>query len=106
MTEDKELFYTRKFLNKKGFHSGAFILVEARRLITTVKEGDKINGYPADYLEASIKLSDCSRQIDLDFDADLTSKKDFNNSFDKLSIIKKAIDGLHAEMSKVKKGLK
>jgi len=99
--KEEELFYTRKFLNKKGFHSSAFILVEANRCIEKV---DKDFGvYTSDYLNASIRLSDCSRQVDLDFSADLTSKKEFNNSFDKLTIIKKAIDGLHLEMSKIKK---
>jgi len=69
---DEYAYWKRKWLNRKGHHSIAFIYA-------TVCPRAKA------WMDADITLSDCGKQITLDFCAH--DKSGFNNSLRKLDIL-------------------
>lgn len=84
---DKTLYRTRKFLNKVGHHTGAYILAEINRWESTYrskKNKDKpvIPTVSQDY---SITIADCSRIINLEFSSG--TKRSYENSVNKLNIL-------------------
>lgn len=83
MSERQEyLHYYRDWLNDRGFHSTAFILAT----IQTPWKGNR-------WLDAAVTIADCSRQITLDFDFDLSKKAGYNNALKKLDkIIESLVD--------------
>ncbi|MFN8169298.1 MAG: hypothetical protein U0S36_10995 [Candidatus Nanopelagicales bacterium] len=53
----RRLHYRRTFLNRPGHHAGAHVIAEIEE---TVSETDR-------YVDASLTIADCSRQVTLDF---------------------------------------
>lgn len=70
-------FYIRKFFNRPGYHSTGFIYGYVAK--TTNRRS---------YLDATLTLGDCSRQITLDFDHDKRGRK---NTMYKLDTIIEAL---------------
>lgn len=67
MTKRKEFFYTRKFLNRPGYHQLASVLARVTREDTL------------------FIVSDCGKQISLDFDS--FDKGSYENSMQKIDIL-------------------
>jgi hypothetical protein len=64
---DKPQFWARrKFINKQGWHSSAHYIVSVKATEGVTKR-DGITK-PWRHVDASFRLTDCSRAIDLDFD--------------------------------------
>jgi hypothetical protein len=84
----------RKFLNKPGFHAGAYVLAEVEDS-TKRKKGK--HGWP--YVHVDLTLADCSRVVSFDFD--LSSAKQRANSLHKIDILVESLtqfrDALRAE---------
>jgi hypothetical protein len=81
----KKKFYRRQFLNKPRHHSTALVLAEITE--NTTDYGDS---KPARYwFDADITLSDCNRQINLDFNAH--DEHSLRNSLSKLKNLQKVI---------------
>lgn len=55
-------FYRRRFLNRRGFHAGAYVLAECR--VDTFGSRD---GATHHSIDAEITISDCGRIATLDF---------------------------------------
>lgn len=84
MDKTTNLYRKRKFLNKKGYQSGAYVFADVERNESKYKnhKGKKIH-YIHHYF--NFKLSDCDRVISLDFD--IGSNGEFKNSLHKLDVI-------------------
>lgn len=77
-------YLTRDFLNLEGFHAGAYLLA-------TVKAGRRDDPTSSEaWVEASLTLTDCNRQIQLDFSAWNAEQRD--NALFKARILKDRID--------------
>lgn len=85
----------RKFLNKPGFHAGAYVLAEVEDS-TKHKKGK--HGWP--YVHVDLTLADCSRVVSFDFD--LSSAKDRANSLHKINVLVESLiqfrEALRAEV--------
>lgn len=88
----KTVFYLRKFLNKKGFHSNAFIFAEIRR---TTKEGRKTNSI---WHDIDLKISDCDKIVNLSID--LHNIRNANNSIHKLNILINSLKSFKSSLTK------
>lgn len=58
----RTLFYRRRFLNRRGYHAGAYVLAD----ITV----DRARNEDQEVVEALLTISDCSRVMTLDFYSD------------------------------------
>lgn len=77
-------FYRRRFLNRRGFHAGAYVLAECRVLSERGKDGNRR------YVDADLTIADCSRVVSLDLSA--YSKADARNSLHKARLLRAIID--------------
>lgn len=84
----------RKFLNKPGYHAGAYVLAEVEDS-TKYKKGK--HGWP--YVHVDLTLADCSRVVSFDFN--LSSSRDRANSLHKIDLLVDSLiqfrDALQAE---------
>jgi hypothetical protein len=84
----------RRFLNKPGFHAGAYVRAEledtSSRVPTCSKQGVWFNPEP----EVTLELKDCSRSIYLEFDWDTIDGR--RNSLHKLDVLVDALTRLRA----------
>jgi hypothetical protein len=69
-------YYTRRFLNRRGHHAGAYVLASVE---DTSRRPDDVR-----WTEVEFVLSDCGRQIQLDFDVDADS---LANSLHKVDVL-------------------
>jgi hypothetical protein len=70
----------RKFLNKPGYHAGAYVLAEVDDS-TKHKKGK--HGWP--YVHVDLTLADCNRVVSFDFD--LSSARQRANSLHKIDLL-------------------
>jgi len=63
----KVLFRKRKFLNRMGYHSGAFIFAEILRESWTHKDKKTKEKSTHSHRDITLSIADCSRIINLDF---------------------------------------
>jgi len=77
--KNETVFYERKFLNKKGYHSNAFIFAEI--LKNTASEKKKKNVWR----DTQLKISDCDRIVNLSMD--ISNLKLAANSIHKLDVL-------------------
>ena len=83
----------RRFLNRPGFHAGAYVLAEVQDTSEKklqLKEGRLCNPEP----HLKLELADCSRRIDFEFDID--TPEDVRNSLHKLDTLTGAIERFRA----------
>ena len=78
--KENSIFYIRKFINKKGFHSNAFIFGEITKSISKNKKGKE-----SVWRDAELKISDCDRIVNLSMDFHTIGLA--NNSIYKLDIL-------------------
>ena len=85
--KSKILYRVRKFINKKGHQSTAFIFAEIYKNISKGRYNKKTKKRKKDYVWYGIelKLSDCDRNINLSIDCD--NKRQVKNSIYKLDVI-------------------
>lgn len=76
--KDKNIFYERCFLNKKGYHSSAFIFAEIQRNESSKKKSGC-------WRNAELRISDCDRVVNLSMD--LNTLNAANNSIHKLDVL-------------------
>lgn len=79
--KNKNIFYLRQFLNKKGHHSNAFIYAEISKNVSSSKNKDKSNYWR----DTELKIGDCDRIVNLSMD--LNSLNSASNSIHKLDIL-------------------
>ncbi|GAB3913143.1 hypothetical protein GCM10011575_21130 [Microlunatus endophyticus] len=77
-------FYRRRFLNRRGFHAGAYVLADCRVLTERVRDGNRR------YVDAELTIADCSRVVSLDLSA--YSEADARNSLYKARLLRAIID--------------
>lgn len=53
-------FYRRRFLNRRGYHAGAYVLADCK--VLTDRQGDR-------EIDADLTIADCSRVTSLDLSA-------------------------------------
>lgn len=84
----------RKFLNKPGFHAGAYVLAEVE---DSRKHKKGKHRWP--YVHVDLTLADCSRVVSFDFD--LSSARQRANSLHKINVLVDSLtqfrDALRAE---------
>ena len=85
-------FYSRRFLNKRRYHGGAYIIAE----VTTTTNKDKDGEWTS--LDGRLTISDCSRVVTLDFDyweGGLSSlnQNDKDNLRFKVKNLREVVDG-------------
>lgn len=84
----------RKFLNKPGYHAGAYVLAEVE---DSRKHKKRKHGWP--YVHVDLTLADCSRVVSFDFD--LSSARRRANSLHKIDLLVDSLiqfrDALRAE---------
>jgi hypothetical protein len=78
--KEKTTFFLRKFLNRKGYHSNAFIFAEINR-----SEGKDKKGKVQYWHDTELKIADCDRIVSLSMD--LHSVNLASNSLHKLDIL-------------------
>ncbi len=80
MTPSRYRYYRRKFLNREGFHTGAYVLASVK---ATTKYG---------YL----RITDCDRAIELE--CDVSTPSHLRNTKHKLDVLIEALTGLRAAL--------
>ena len=70
----------RKFLNRIGYHAGAYILAEVE---DSTKHGEREHGWP--YVDINLTLADCGRVVSFDFDIDSAGSR--ANSLRKIDLM-------------------
>ena len=70
-------YYTRRFLNRRGHHAGAYVLASVEDTSRRAPDDDG-------WVETELVMSDCGRQIRLDFDVD---RAGLANSLHKLDVL-------------------
>lgn len=74
-------FYRRRFLNRRGFHAGAYLLADCG------VESFRVKGQPPSWsVEAMFTISDCGRVATLDFCAD--TEPDAQNALHKARLLR------------------
>lgn len=91
----RKMLYKREFLNRK--EGSAAMILSVINGSYTVKEG-KRKGEHVVYAEAYVTLSDCSRQIHLDFEC---GRKTYKERLDKLRRLIKGLKQVEAAIKKV-----
>jgi len=76
-------FYRRRFLNRRGFHAGAYVLADCRVLAPRGKQ-------ERPEVDAELTIADCSRVVTLDLSA--YSKADARNSLQKARLLRTIIN--------------
>ena len=69
-------YYTRRFLNKRGHHSGGYILAFVEDTSKRKQE--------TDWTDTEFTVADCGRQISLTFEV---SPEEFANSLHKVDVL-------------------
>lgn len=77
----RTVFYRRRFLNRPRHHLGAHVIAEV-----DVERPD--TGAP--YVDAHLRLSDCSRHISLDFSA--YDRRKAENALRKVAVLRAVLD--------------
>ncbi|GAA3563153.1 hypothetical protein GCM10022197_18370 [Microlunatus spumicola] len=80
-------YYTRRFLNRRGHHAGAYVLASVE---DTSRRPDDTTWTDVDFV-----LSDCGRQIQLDFDVDTDS---LANSLHKVDVLLETLTKFRAAL--------
>ena len=83
--KDKTIFSVRKFLNKKGFHSNAFIFGEITKSISNSKNKKTGKVKENVWRDAELKVADCDRIVSLSMDFHTIGLA--NNSIYKLDLL-------------------
>jgi hypothetical protein len=55
-------FYRRRFLNRRGFHAGAYVLADCQ-----VETFRRPNAAPQHSIDADLTIADCGRVVTIDF---------------------------------------
>ncbi len=74
-------FYRRTFLNRRGYHAGAYVLAD----ICLERSHDQQRVW----LNAELTIADCGRIATLDFD--ITSQRDVGNTLHKARVLRDVI---------------
>ena len=74
--------YIRRFLNKRGHHAGAYILVAVEDTTKRKAEGH-------DWTDIEFTITDCGRQVSLSFDV---TPGELANSLYKVDLLRDALD--------------
>ena len=80
-------YYTRRFLNRRGHHAGAYVLASVE---DTSRHPDDSTWTDVDFV-----LSDCGRQIRLDFEADTAN---LANSLHKIDVLLETLTRFRAAL--------
>jgi hypothetical protein len=80
MTPSGYRYYRRKFLNREGFHAGAYVLATVK---ATTKYGQ-------------LRITDCDRTIDLE--CDVATPGQLRNTKHKLDVLIEALTSLRAAL--------
>ena len=77
-------FYRRRFLNRRGFHAGAYVLANCQL------EAFRVKGNPTSYsIDAELTIADCGRIATLDFCAN--SESEARNALHKARLLRDTI---------------
>lgn len=100
MSKDTILYRVRKFLNKPGYHKGAFILAEASRCTYKGRKDKKTGKAPLPSIGHyfTLQIADCSRMIDLELS--MGKKTEYLNSIKKLEILIQSLQKMRDIMLK------
>ena len=74
-------FYRRRFLNRRGYHAGAYVLAD----ISLARSSDRQRVW----LNADLTVADCGRIVTLDFD--ITGHRDVANALHKARLLRDVI---------------
>ena len=74
-------FYRRRFLNRRGFHAGAYVIADCK-----VETYRPQGGSPEYSVRAEITIADCRRVVTIDFD--VMDDADAQNSLDKARLLR------------------
>ena len=74
-------FYRRRFLNRPGYHAGAYVLADCR--IVRDRDGQR-------EIDADLVIADCSRITSLDLSA--YNPQDAGNALHKIRLLRTIID--------------
>lgn len=90
-------FYRRRFLNRRGYHAGAYVIADVEIETFVSKAG------PRTEIAAALTVADCGRIATLDFDVrDATA---VSNALHKARLLRDIVDGfteaLEAAVAKV-----
>lgn len=77
----RKLLYRRRFLNRPRHHTGAHVI--ARVDLVQYKKG-------APYVDGSLRLADCYRVIELDFE--IRTKTDAKNALHKAKLLRNLLE--------------
>ncbi len=78
-------FLRRRFLNRRGFHAGAFVIASCE-----VDEFRPRDLAPRYTVEADLTLADCGRIVSLDFC--VSSESDARNALFKVRLLRDVVD--------------
>lgn len=78
-------FYRRRFLNRRGFHAGAYVLADCK-IKSTGERDDAID------LQADLTIADCSRIATIDLCA--YDKDEARNVLHKIRLLRTIVDDL------------
>lgn len=81
-------FYRRRFLNRRGHHTGAYVLADVT--IETVRADER------PFVCAHLAVADCGRVADLDFD--VNDADEARNALIKVLRLREAVDGFAAAL--------
>lgn len=91
--KEKAVFFLRKFLNRKGYHSNAFLFAEISRSESKDKKGKMQYWH-----DAELKIADCDRIVSLSMD--LHSLPIASNSLHKLDVLINSLKSFRTAFSK------
>ena len=77
-------FYRRRFLNRRGFHAGAYVLADCR-IVTERAAGTTVRE-----VDAELTIADCSRVVSLDLSA--LNEADARNALHKARLLRAVVD--------------
>ena len=98
MEKLKVLFRERKFLNKLGYHSGAFIFAEITKEFWTTTNSKTKKKKLRVHRYCNLSIADCSRIINLDLDLDTVNSA--RNSLSKLDLLIKILQNYRTAFGK------
>lgn len=91
--KEKATFFLRKFLNRKGYHSNAFIFAEITRSVSKDKKGKEQYWH-----DAELKIADCDRIVSLSMDLHTTRLA--SNSLHKLDVLIESLKAFRTAFAK------
>jgi hypothetical protein len=77
-------FHRRRFLNRRGYHAGAYVLAECR-VLTHRRDGKTVREVDAD-----LTIADCSRVVSLDLSA--FNEADARNALHKARLLRAIVN--------------